>query len=70
MALRTFVRKLRKKVGMKIAPFHTVTPEEEDGHRDVYHDNSDCHYGRAIKPENRVPGTGGRPKCDRCKELS
>jgi hypothetical protein len=55
---------------MKVSPFHTTTPEEEDGHRDVYHDESECHYGAAIKQENRVSGTGGRPKCDRCKELA
>jgi hypothetical protein len=55
---------------MKVNPFHTTTPEEEEGHRDVYHDQSDCHYGKSIKPEHRVAGTGGRPKCDRCEELS
>jgi hypothetical protein len=53
---------------VKVSPFHTTTPEEEAGHRDVYHDQSECHYGKAIK--HPVAGTGGRPKCDRCKELS
>jgi hypothetical protein len=54
----------------KVNPFHTTTPEGGEGHRNVYHDNSECHYGKAIKPEDRVSGTAGRPKCDRCKELT
>lgn len=55
---------------MKVNPFHTTTPEEGPGHRDVYHDNNECSDGKRIKPENRVSGTGGRPKCDECKGLS
>jgi hypothetical protein len=53
----------------KVAPFHTTTPEDGAGHRNVYHDQSECHYGKAIKAADRVAGMGNRPKCDRCKEL-
>ena len=49
-------------------PYHTSTPEKgEPGHRDVYHDLNNCPDGRRIKAEHKVPGTGGRPKCDYCK---
>jgi hypothetical protein len=49
---------------MRVNPFHTTTPDEGAGHRDVYHDNNQCSDGKRIKPENRVSGTAGRPKCD------
>lgn len=53
---------------MKVAPYHTATPEKEDpGHRDVYHDLSDCPDGLRIKVANRSAGMAGRPKCDYCK---
>lgn len=53
---------------MRVNPFHTTTPEgAEAGHRDVYHDESRCPDGKRILAENRVSGTGGRPKCDWCK---
>jgi hypothetical protein len=53
---------------MKVNTFHTTTPEGSDpGHRDVYHDDSSCPDGSRILSVNRVPGTGGRPKCDWCK---
>ncbi len=55
---------------MKVAPYHTTTPEAGDpGHRDVYHDHNDCSDGKRILPQNKVSGTGGRPKCDECKTL-
>ena len=54
---------------MKVKPYHTMTPEkDEPGHRDVYHNRSECPDGRRIKPENRRAGKGGRPKCDWCKD--
>lgn len=54
----------------KVNPYHTRTPEgQEPGHRDVYHDHNNCSDGRRILPQNRVSGTGGRPKCDECKTL-
>lgn len=54
---------------MKVSPFHTITPEDCAGHRNVYHDNSSCCDGKRIKPEHKVSGTGDRPKCDECKTL-
>lgn len=55
---------------MKVNPYHTTHPEYGPGHRNVYHDNNTCSDGKRIKPEHRVSGTGGRPKCDECKRLS
>jgi hypothetical protein len=56
----------------RIAPhaFHTTIPEHGAGHRDVYHDNNGCSDGKRIKPEHRVPGTGGRRRCDECASLT
>ena len=36
----------------------------------VHHDETTCEVGNNIERENRVPGTGNRPKCHRCKEIS
>lgn len=56
---------------MKVDPFHTVNEEYPPTHRNVYHDESDCEYGKEIKRDrNDVPGEDGRPRCDRCIELS
>jgi hypothetical protein len=52
------------------SPFHTDSPEYPPTHRNVYHDNSRCDHGRAIKQEHRVQGAGGRPRCDRCDTLA
>ena len=52
------------------SPFHTDSPEYPPTHRNVYHDNSLCDHGKAIKQEHRVSGPGGRPRCDRCKTLA
>ena len=52
------------------SPFHTDNPEYPPTHRNVYHDNSLCDHGRAIKQEHRVSGPGGRPRCDRCNALA
>lgn len=38
--------------------------------RKVYHDNTSCTEGNNIEDRNRVDGTGGRPRCKRCDELS
>jgi hypothetical protein len=61
---------LRRGGAMKVNPFHTTTREEGAGHRDVYYDNNQCSDGKRIKPEHKVSGTGGRPKCDECEGLS
>jgi hypothetical protein len=51
---------------VKAKPWHSKTL----WHRAVYHDETRCTEGNNIEPHNRVPGTGGRPKCDRCREIS
>lgn len=53
----------------KIAPFHTNSEEYPPSHRNVYHDQSECGYGKEIKPQHRVDGTAGRPRCDECEKL-
>lgn len=37
--------------------------------RDVHHDNTRCTEGNNIEPRNRRQGTGGLPKCSRCRKL-
>ncbi len=54
----------------QVPPFHTNSLEYSEHHRNVYHDNSECGYGREIRPEHRVSGTAGRPRCDRCTTLA
>ena len=51
-------------------PFHTDSPEYPPTHRNVYHDNPLCDYGKEIKPEHRISGSGGRARCDRCSSLA
>ena len=53
----------------KVDPFHTNSPEYPPSHRNVYHDQSECDYGKAIKPQHRVSGKGNRPRCSRCEGL-
>jgi hypothetical protein len=50
----------------KVPPFHSKLEQD----RNVYHDESTCTEGNNIEPRNRVSGTGGRPKCSRCREIS
>jgi hypothetical protein len=50
---------------LKVQPFHSVLRTD----RPVYHDDNSCTEGNNIEPQNKRPGTGGRPKCSRCKEL-
>jgi hypothetical protein len=54
----------------KVPAFHTTVEEYSADHRTVYHDNDKCGYGAEIKPQHRVPGTGGRARCDRCGDLA
>jgi hypothetical protein len=51
----------------KVPDYHTSEPEY-GGERDVYHDQSTCSAGSRIKPQHRVPGKAGRPKCKLCVE--
>jgi hypothetical protein len=53
----------------KVTPYHTNNTEYPPEHRNVHHDHDDCHYGRAIKPEHRVSGDGGKPRCSECRRL-
>jgi hypothetical protein len=49
----------------KVAPFHSKKP----GARQVHHNDNACTEGNNIERENKVMGDGGRPLCDRCKDL-
>lgn len=53
----------------KIAEFHTNNLEYPPTHRNVYHDQSECKYGKEIKREHRTPGKGGRKPCSECARL-
>jgi hypothetical protein len=56
---------------MKVERFHTVNEEYPPTHRNVYHDESECEYGKEIKADgNDIDGDDGRPRCSRCTELS
>ncbi len=48
----------------KVNPFRSRLPGTK-----VHHDNNACTEGNNIESRNRVAGTGGLPKCQRCKEL-
>ena len=37
---------------------------------DVHHDETTCHIGNNIEPENVAQGTGGLRKCDECTRIS
>jgi hypothetical protein len=50
----------------KVKPFHSKLQHD----RNVYHDNDRCTEGNNIEKQNRVEGTGGRPKCEHCARLS
>jgi hypothetical protein len=55
----------------KVAPFHTTSLEYvSEHHRNVYHDNDECGYGKEIKLQHRASGTADRPRCDRCNDLA
>ncbi len=51
---------------MKTKPWHSTLPTD----RRVYHDETTCTEGNNIEPRNRAEGTGGRDKCERCREIS
>jgi hypothetical protein len=54
----------------KVKAFHTSTPEYSPKHREVYHDDNACKYGKEIKPEHRLQGTGDKKRCLECDKLS
>jgi len=41
-------------------PFHSR-------HSTVYHEFDDCAVGRGIPRDERLAGTGGKPRCDQCQ---
>ncbi len=47
----------------KTSPWHSVK-------EDVHHDETKCTEGNNIEKENYRSGTGGKPKCSRCREIS
>jgi hypothetical protein len=48
----------------KVAAFHSKLETD----RKVYHDSDLCTEGNNIEAKNRASGTGGRPRCERCKD--
>ncbi len=53
-----------------VNPFHTSS--DEDGDKLVYHNQSECGYGKEIiKNGHKVDGVGtGRRLCDRCADIT
>jgi hypothetical protein len=51
---------------MKTYPWHSRRPSDKP----VFHDETRCTEGNNIEQYNRVSGTGNRPKCSRCREIS
>jgi hypothetical protein len=55
----------------KVPAFHTNSDEYRPEDKLVYHDESECGYGKEIKRNGHdVPGTDGRRRCDRCDDLA
>jgi hypothetical protein len=55
----------------KISAFHTNSDEYRPEDRKVFHDQSECGYGKEIKRNKHdVAGTDGRDRCDRCEDLT
>ena len=54
----------------KVPPYHTDFEEHPAEYRDVYHSHDDCPDGRLILPHHRRSGTGGKPQCKKCAELT
>jgi hypothetical protein len=58
------------KLAPKVHPFNTDSLTYSQRERGVYHDRSDCIYGRRIKQDGfAVPGTDERDLCSRCADL-
>jgi hypothetical protein len=54
-----------------ISTFHTNSTDYEAWQRQVYHDESECGYGKRIKADgNAISDTDGRRRCDRCTDLA
>ncbi len=48
---------------MKKSPWHSIK-------QDVHHNNTECNTGNNIETENKREGTGGKPLCSECANLS
>lgn len=55
---------------MKVSAFHTNSDEYREEDKKVYHDQSECGYGKEIKSWHRVGGRGEHRRCDRCEALA
>ena len=54
----------------KIPAFHTDSTLYRPEDQQVYHDQSECGYGKEIKRDgNDIAGTDGRRRCERCADL-
>ena len=53
----------------KVQPYHTNSLEYPPEHRNVHHNHDDCYDGKRIKPEHKVQGDGGKPRCKVCISL-
>lgn len=50
----------------KTTPWHSSRVGEDK----VHHDETKCTEGNNIEERYRKSGTGGLPKCKRCKDIS
>lgn len=50
---------------VKVAAYHSSDASGPD----VHHDHDNCPAGRQVPSSDRVPGTGGRPLCQHCRDL-
>jgi H+-transporting ATPase len=49
-----------------VGAYHTTSREYSPGHRDVYHTDDACPYGKEITAAHRQDGTAGRALCTHC----
>jgi len=49
----------------KVSPFHSTAPDAR-----VHHDNDDCPDANDVQLQDRAPGPGGLPLCDKCLNLT
>ena len=54
----------------KVPPYHTDFEEHPAEYRNVYHDHDDCLDGSLILSHHRKSGTGGKPQCKKCAEIT
>jgi hypothetical protein len=47
----------------RTAPWHSLR-------QNIHHNDTDCDDGRSVKEGDRRDGTGGKPLCERCAQLS